>query len=337
MTNTFRFGGGVGTGTAVGDGPTTGGGGGGGGGSCEPCHSTDIWGGSYCTFRQRHFINAGDGPYVPSNSWSSAFLGLCTWLECLQDPGSSTGLSCTEYEDQKTLYGCRDLNGQWQPFEPGTVTLEEVESLGYLKNCFDARWNDERYNRDGERTIRDQIVPSSLSSYNAGGGGDIVSIEQLSEANKGCGLGVSSNAHGRIVQCDDAQTMGTLINHWEYGDKSGSIPNAPKTPIKTCLLPRKWTTQDTLSFISDHWTDPVTSNPGNRGPSIFPSRRPGAPGFTFRSTDSNKKLNYAKIDEKYSIQYKIIKTVQNGKQIDICAPVFGLSSEYENLPNCENM
>lgn len=335
MTNTFRFGVGSGPGTAT-DGPSTGGGGG--GGSCEDCGISVHWGGSYCTSRQRHFINAGDGPYVPSSTWSSGYLGLCTWLECVQDPSSSTGLTCTEYEEQKTWFQCRDLNGQWQAFGSGDVTLEEVQSLGYLKNCFDARWNDERYNRDGERTIRDQKVPSSISTSYNDAEGDIFSIEELIEANKGCGLGVSSNAHGRIVQCDDAQTMGTLINHWEYGDKSGSIPNAPKTPIKTCLLPRKWTTQDTLNFISDHWTDPLTTNPGDRGPSIFPSRRPGgAPGFTFRSTDSNKKLNYAKTDEKYSIQYKIIKTVQNGKQIDICAPVFGLSSEYENLPNCENM
>jgi hypothetical protein len=335
MTNTFRFGVGSGPGTATQTGPTTGGGG---GGSCEDCPNDDWWGGSYCTSRQRHFINAGDGPYVPSQTWDGGYLGLCTWLECVQDPSSSTGLTCTEYEAQKNWFECTiNLKGQWQPFESGTVTLEEVESLGYLRNCFDARWNDERYNRDGERTIRDQIVPRAVSTSFGGGEGDIFFIEELTEANKGCGLGVSSNAHGRIVQCDDAQTMGTLINHWEYGDKSGFEPNAPKTPIKTCLLPRNWTTQDTLDFISDHWSQPLTSNPGDRGPSIFPSRRPEAPGFTFRSTDSNKKLNYAKTDEKYSIQYKIIKTVQNGKQIDICAPVFGLSSEYENLPNCENM
>ena len=332
----FRLGGLPGDGGvgSISDGPTTDGGD---NGNCEDCGSSVSWGGSYCTSRQRHFINAGDGPYVPSDAWDSGYLGLCTWLECVQDPSSSTGLSCTEYEGQKTLGECRGVNGQWQAFEPGTVTLEEVERLNYLKNCFDARWNDERYNRDGERTIRDQIVPSAFSTQYDTGGGDIFSYEELIEANKGCGLGVSSNAHGRIVQCDDAQTMGTLIDHWAYGDKSGSIPNAPKTPIKTCLLPRKWTTQDTLDFISDHWTDPLTSNPSNRGPSIFPSRRPGAPPFTFRSTDSNKKINYAKRDDEYSISYKMIKTVQNGKQVDICAPVFGLSSEYENLPNCENM
>lgn len=326
-------GGGVDT---IGGGPDTPGTGG--GGSCEDCGGGDFWGGSYCTFRQRHFINAGDGAYVPSEAWSSDYTGQCTWLECVQDPSSSTGLSCTEYEGQKTLFQCRDVNGQWQPFNNATVTLEELKIFGFLKNCFDARWNEERYNRDGQTTIRDQIVPSAIETDDTyGGGGDIVSYEELREANKGCGLGVSSNAHGRIVQCDDAQTMGTLINHWEYGDKSGSIPNAPKTPIKTCLLPRKWTTQDTLDFIGDHWTNPLTTNPSDRGPSIFPSRRPGAPGFTFRSTDSNKKINYAKRDDEYSISYKMIKTVQNGKQVDICAPVFGLSSEYENLPNCENM
>lgn len=309
------------------------GGGGNGGQVCEECGGiSQTRGGGYCSADRQYFINGGNGRYQFN---PSSPLGTCTWIECVPDFSSPTGETCTEYNEILTYSECSSKsNGTFEMLGETEFTTEEIYTD--LINCFDYRHNEDRYNRDGAGTILFQNKPTKRFDVDYYEGPPLADVT----ANKGCGLGVVSNGHGRLSTCDEPQIMGTLLTHWQFGDASGTTPNAPKTPIKSCLLPKNWTPQDTIRFIDDHWQ--TIGNPSDRGPAQHPLKRNPSP-FTFRKTDTNKKINYAsrnskvlQVTEENQIIYKLIKTIQNGKYIDICAPIFGMIEEYQNLPDCVN-
>jgi hypothetical protein len=308
-------------------------GGGNNGKACEDCPwLSTLYEGGYCSADRQYFINGGNGKYKPNGDLGA---GTCTWTECEYDASSPTGQTCTEYQEVLSWAGCMSKNSSavYDNFGDTEFTTEEIYTE--LINCFDYRHNSDRYNRNGAGTILNHALPEvSVDIFGSIEPGNSVS------ANKGCGLGVVSNGHGRLSNCDDAQSMGTLLNHWQFGDESDATPNAPKTPIKSCILPRNWTPQDTINFIQDHWQ--TTGNPEDRGPSQHPRKRPGSSGFTFRKSDTNLKINYKHNNDKndivngeYGLIYKLIKTTQNGKIINICAPIFDLNEEYKYLPNCD--
>jgi hypothetical protein len=226
---------------------------------------------------------------------------------------------CEEIEYTNILGDeCADLRGDWIEEDPpqgyeqlgGSIVIETSfestaawpgstpEEEGYEPHCLQ---NAERYEFPAEG------VPVARQAYGM--------------AEKGCGWGVISNARGLLQNCKRESQMGTLINHWNYYN-----------PIKTCLLPKNWTAEDTKKFIDDHWKFGLSWN-ANRGPKTVPGYLQTSGFAPARSLQYASK--YSSSPPNLGVVLKKVGSYQNGNYVEICTPIFAFDADLSNLPDCD--
>jgi hypothetical protein len=291
----------------------------GGGGSDTQSHCIECEGnysffqGGFCQTDNESFINKGERAYKIDS-------GKCVYIKCIPNIEFPDGQQCIEItESSVTENVCTSYIGDWRAgdapnsdlngsvvtqssFESSEFPGNTPEELGEF-NCFK---NENRYEAPDK-------LPVSSSKHWSGG--------------DSCGWGVISNGFGLISNCKRSHQMGTLINHWDY-----SVPGSP-TPekIKSCLLPKKWTFEDTKKFIEDHWINGLSWN-ANRGPKTVPGYGEVQGFVDFRiSYPSSKNTS----SDGAPIVFKKIKTIHNGEQIEICTPIFSLDADLSNLEDCD--
>jgi hypothetical protein len=280
---------------------------------CTNCNSQvySFIRGGMCNENTFSFINRGEGSY------SYRGQGTCEYTKCIPNEVAPNGQECEDLSfTNVNVDFCESIIGDWTQESP-PQGADLLSGSVVINSSFEStqKWP----GSTPEEAFIEQNCLQNPNRYEPSSTGVPANSTEFRLSTDGCAKAVISNARGLLQNCKRESQMGTLIEHWEYG-----------TPIKTCLLPKNWTAEDTKKFIEDHWEFGLSWN-ADRGPKTVP-------GYQQTSGFAPRSLQYApksSSNQTLGVILKKVGSYQNGNYVEICTPIFAFDADLSNLPDCD--